>query len=121
VSQARFSVRPDALARRRCDAWGSSEGGGACAYQDLHEGRAPSATVSPCTGQEDLRDARARERRLRRFKLNLAAWGLGTIVITALWVTLEWQANGAFERFAHGGNPGDWNPTLWALVAGLWG
>ena len=33
----------------------------------------------------------------------------------------EWNANGAFERFAHEGNPGDWNPTLWALAVGIWG
>lgn len=85
--------------------------------KDEHRARPSPGAPS----QEDLRDARARARRVRRFKLNFAAWGLGTIVVTVLWVILEWQANGAFERFAHEGNPGDWNPTLWALVVGLWG
>jgi hypothetical protein len=54
-------------------------------------------------------------------KLNVAAWGLGTILLTAGWIVHEWQANGAFERFAHEGNPGDWNPTLWALAVLVWG
>jgi 2TM domain-containing protein len=38
-----------------------------------------------------------------------------------LWALHEWYANGAFERFAHAGNQGDWNPTLLALVVGVWG
>ncbi len=54
-------------------------------------------------------------------KINVAAWGVGTILLTAAWIVHEWQANGAFERFAHEGNPGDWNPTLWALAVLLWG
>jgi hypothetical protein len=58
---------------------------------------------------------------VHRLRVNLAAWGAGTLVITSLWMVHEWQANGAFERFAHEGNPGDWNPTLWAVVVGLWG
>ena len=60
-------------------------------------------------------------RRVRRLKLNAAAWGAGTILVTTLWVANEWQANGAFERFGHEGDPGEWNPTLWAVVVGLWG
>ena len=65
-------------------------------------------------------------RRLRRAKANLVAWGIGTFVIGALWVFYEWQVNGWFQRFAHEGNNGDWNPTLpvvligvWALIAGI--
>jgi hypothetical protein len=60
-------------------------------------------------------------KRFRRLKINVAAWGLGTILLTAAWIAHEWQANGAFERFAHEGNPGDWNPTLWALAVLVWG
>ncbi len=60
-------------------------------------------------------------KRVRRLKINVAAWGVGTILLTAAWIVHEWQANGAFERFAHEGNPGDWNPTLWALAVLLWG
>jgi hypothetical protein len=60
-------------------------------------------------------------KRVRRLKINVAAWGLGTSLLTAAWIVYEWQANGAFERFAHEGNPGDWNPTLWALAVLVWG
>ncbi len=46
--------------------------------------------------------------------------GFGTILLTTLWVVDQWQANGAFRHFGNEGNPGDWNPTLWALVVGVW-
>jgi len=70
----------------------------------------------------DLQEATRRQvRRVRRLKLNVAAWGLGGILVTAAWFAHEWQANGAFERFAHEGNAGDWNPTLWAVVVLVWG
>jgi hypothetical protein len=60
-------------------------------------------------------------KRVRRLKINAAAWSVGTILLTAAWIVHEWQANGRFERFAHEGNPGDWNPTLWALTVLVWG
>jgi formate-dependent nitrite reductase membrane component NrfD len=70
----------------------------------------------------DLEAATRRQvRRVRRLKLNVTAWGLGTILLTAAWIAHEWQANGAFARLAHEGNAGDWNPTLWALVVLVWG
>jgi hypothetical protein len=79
---------------------------------------------SPALPSREPDEARAAARRqagrVRRLKLNAVAWALGTILATALWVWHEWQANGAFERFAHEGNPGDWNPTIWALVIGVW-
>lgn len=67
---------------------------------------------------DDTRQAAGHRRleRVRHLKLAVAAWGVGTIVLTAAWVAHEWQANGAFQRFGHEGNPGDWNPTLWALA-----
>jgi hypothetical protein len=34
-------------------------------------------------------------------------------------VAHEWDVNGAFERFGHEGDPGQWNPTLWALGVGV--
>jgi hypothetical protein len=58
---------------------------------------------------------------VRRLRINVFAWGLGTILLTATWIVHEWQASGAFERFAHEGNPGDWNPTLWAVAVLVWG
>ena len=61
-------------------------------------------------------------KRMRRLKIHVAAWVLGSTLITGLWALTQWQANGAFEHFgSHEGNPGDWNPTLWALAVGPWG
>lgn len=81
-----------------------------------------SQTVPPAVSQKDeLRAAARQVKRVRRLKINVAAWVLGTILFTTLWVLNEWQANGAFERFGNEGNPGDWSPTLWALGVGLWG
>lgn len=57
---------------------------------------------------------------VRRLQAHAAAWALGTTIVTAAWIAHEWTANGAFERFAHGGNHGDWNPTLWAVVILGW-
>jgi hypothetical protein len=57
--------------------------------------------------------------RVRRLKLSVAVWGLWTTLITTLWVAHEWDVNGAFERFGHEGDPGQWNPTLWALAIGV--
>ena len=74
------------------------------------------------TEQQELRSAAiAYTKRIRRLKVHVVAWVLGTSVLTALWVIAQWSANGAFERFAHEGNQGDWNPTLWALAVGIWG
>jgi hypothetical protein len=74
------------------------------------------------TESDELRAAAKRQiTRVRRLKVNAAAWAVGTVLLTTLWVTAEWQANGAFERFGSEGNPGDWSPTLWALGIGLWG
>ena len=82
------------------------------------------ATTPATAPIEDAEFHAARERharRARRTKLHAAAWGLGTIVLTTAWIVHEWQANGAFERFAHEGTTGDWNPTLWAVAVLVWG
>lgn len=80
---------------------------------------APSAVPK----EEDDREAAllTQTRRVRRLKLSVAAWIVGTILLTTLWARNQWHANGAFERFGNEGNPGDWSPTLWALGIGLWG
>jgi hypothetical protein len=87
--------------------------------------RSPATPTSEdvASDRDRLRAAVARQaKRVRRLKINVAAWGLGTIVITGLWVLNQWEANGAFQHFgSHEGNPGDWNPTLWALLVGVWG
>ena len=85
------------------------------------EQRAATHTTVPIE-DADLQAATPRQdKRVRRLKLHVAAWGLGTILLTAAWIVHEWQANGAFARFAHDGNTGDWNPTLWAVAVLVWG
>ena len=80
--------------------------------------RPPSRIRQP---QDEARVAsRIHSRRVHRLKINAAVWALGTIAITTLWATSEWQANGSLERFGHEGETGQWNPTLWAVVVGLW-
>ena len=64
--------------------------------------------------------ARAHVERIRRFKRDVAAFILGMVGLTAVWILAEWNDNGAFERFSGGGNPGDWEP--WILYVSLiWG
>lgn len=86
------------------------------------EHRTPAPAQATVDREENELDAAARRyvKRVRRLELNVVAWALGTVALTALWVAVEWNANGAFERFAHEGNPGDWNPTLWALAVAVW-
>jgi hypothetical protein len=89
-----------------------------------HERRvqpALQATAAPAHEEELRAAALIRAKRVRRLMINVAAWALGSLLLTTLWVLNEWQANGAFERFGHAGNRGDWNPTLWALAVGGWG
>jgi hypothetical protein len=84
--------------------------------------RAARAPEPPATGIEgELRTAADRHaRRLRRLRINVAAWAVGTVLLTTLWVVDQWQANGALESFGHEGEEGQWNPTLWALGVGIW-
>lgn len=71
--------------------------------------------------EDELREwARKHVERVRKLKLNVAAYLLGMVVLTAVWALVEWQDNGAFERFSGGNNPGDWEP--WILYPALiWG
>ena len=80
----------------------------------------PPAAVVP---ENDGRRAATRHHvePVRRLKINLGAWVLGTILLTTLWVVNQWQDNGALESFGHEGETGQWNPTLWALAVGIWG
>ena len=41
------------------------------------------------------------------------------VVLTAIWALIEWQDNGAFERFSNDGNPGDWEPWILYVALGL--
>jgi 2TM domain len=80
----------------------------------------PSAVAS--TGPEsELRQwARKHVERVHKLKLNVAAYVLGMVALTAVWMLVEWHDNGAFERLSGGNNPGDWEP--WILYPALiWG
>jgi len=79
----------------------------------------PPRAVRPPRPDELRMTARRYAARVRRLKLRVAAWGVWTALITTLWVAHEWDVNGAFERFGHEGDPGQWNPTLWALAIGI--
>jgi hypothetical protein len=85
------------------------------------EQRASTHATVPIEDADLQAATRRHVERLRRLKLHVAAWSLGTILLTAGWIVHEWQANGAFARFAHEGNTGDWNPTLWAVAVFVWG
>jgi hypothetical protein len=63
--------------------------------------------------------ARTRAERVRRLRFHVAAWLLAMIVVTPLNALIEWQDNGAFERFSRDSQPGSWDP--WVLyVGGIW-
>jgi hypothetical protein len=79
----------------------------------------PPRAVRPTPPDELQMAVQRHAARVRRLKLSAAVWGLWTISITTLWVAHEWDVNGAFERFGHEGDPGQWNPTLWALGIGV--
>jgi hypothetical protein len=85
-------------------------------HQTLEE---PLRVAEPKRPSEPCASAQRYAARVRRLKLSVAVWAVWTIGITTLWVVNEWQANGAFERFGHEGDPGQWNPTLWALGVGI--
>jgi hypothetical protein len=88
--------------------------------RDEHRVLEESPRAARPTPPDELRLAsRQYARRVRRFKLSFAVWGPWTILITSLWIAHEWDVNGAFERFGHEGDPGEWNPTLWALGLGI--
>ena len=75
------------------------------------------AHTTPTAGESRL--AKQSAARVRRLKRSVVAWGAWTVSVTALWVTNQWDANGALESFGHEGNPGQWNPTLWAVAVGI--
>lgn len=82
------------------------------------ESAAPAETASE---DERLRDwARQHVERVRRLKLHVLAFVLGMAVLIPLWVFVEWESNGAFERWSSNGNPGDWDPWI-VYVAVAWG
>lgn len=69
--------------------------------------------------------ARQHLERVHRLKLHIAAFVLGMVVLTPVWLLVEWQDNGAFKHWSSNGNPGDWEPwilyvaLIWGLVVGI--
>ena len=88
----------------------------------------PTATLTKSelstsvTGTDDeLRVwARKHVERVHRLKRDVAVFVLGMVVLTSIWVLIEWQDNGAFGRLSSGDNPGDWDPWIF-FVALIWG
>ena len=74
------------------------------------------------TVDNDLRSvAIERMERTRRLKLRLAAFVLGMLVLTPVWLVSEYlRAGGWPDQLSNNGNPGDWHP--WLIWVGLgWG
>ena len=84
-------------------------------------GQVTSPPTVPAIAEDELRAfARKRIERIRRVKMHVAGYVVGMLVLTPVWLLVEWQDNGAFERWSDQGNPGDWEP--WILyVALIWG
>jgi hypothetical protein len=84
--------------------------------------RTASQTAPAASLQDDeLRKwARRHVERVHRLKRDIAVFVLGMVTLSVVWALVQWQDNGAFERFSGGDNPGDWEP--WILyVALIWG
>ena len=76
---------------------------------------------APVAEEYELREwARKHVERVQKLKRDVALYILGMLVLTSIWMLVEWQDNGAFERFSGGNNPGDWEPWI-AYVALIWG
>ena len=84
---------------------------------EMLTGREPGA-LPP---DDELRSwARKHVGRVRSAKAHIVAFVLGMIVLVPLWIVVEWQSAGGFERFSDGDLPGDWDP--WILYIAIpWG
>ena len=81
----------------------------------------PAPPAPPVDPDGELRAwARKHVERAQKLKRDIAIYVLGMAALTSVWVLVEWQDNGGFERLSDNGNPGDWEP--WILyVALIWG
>ena len=84
---------------------------------------APEALPAPLTSEESaLRFLAFRQvERVRAFRLHLAAFVVGMLILAGVWALTEYQnTNGWPERLNDDGSPGSWNPwILWVALA--WG
>lgn len=80
---------------------------------------------TPAPDDELRKWARQHVERVHRLKLHVGAFVLGVVVLTPVWLLVEWQDNGAFKHWSSNGNPGDWEPwilyvaLIWGLVVGI--
>lgn len=77
----------------------------------------PAPAVDP---DAELRAwARKHVERVHKLKRDIAIYVLGMAALTSVWVLVEWQDNGGFERWSNNSQPGDWDPWILA-VGGIW-
>ena len=91
-----------------------------------NEQKASPPLPSTTAPDDELRKwARQHVERVQRLKLHVAAFVLGMVVLTPVWLLVEWQDNGAFKHWSSNGNPGDWEPwilyvvLIWGLIVGI--
>ncbi len=94
-----------------------------CVDRDHHvDGRLAPEQPPAAPGDENALRSLARKQalRVRSFKFHLAAFVVGTIVLTGVWVLTEYlEADGWPERFGDEDAPGTWH--LWIFyVVGVW-
>ncbi len=74
---------------------------------------APSQPPAVAGAEDELRRrARKRVERVHGAKANVAAFLIGMAVLVPVWLAVEWQAAGGFQRWSEGGRPGDWEPWI---------
>ena len=78
---------------------------------------APAQMPAPVQ-DEDLRtQARKHVERVHGVKENVALFLVGMAVLIPVWLVVEWQSAGGFDRWSDGDKPGDWDPwILWIAV-----
>lgn len=87
----------------------------------LTQGDRTASPASASAAPDELHEwARTHLERVRRVKFHIAAFVVGMLVLTPIWLLVARQDNGSFERWSSNGNPGDWEP--WILYVALaWG
>lgn len=80
----------------------------------------PAVSQPPpvATAEDELRTrVRKRIERVHGAKANAVAFLVGMAVLIPLWLVVEWQSAGGFQRWSNGDRPGDWEPwILWIAI-----
>jgi hypothetical protein len=98
--------------------------------QTTENGRVETESTPPAIAPDERAAEEERElrelaikqvERVRKFKVNLTAFLVGTFVLSCIWAITEYQNSGGWpERLSDGGNAGDWNPWILYVILG-WG